>query len=408
MGRAWSTSGPRDRMTSSPGRACSPLPRLGCGTRNPSSTCPSSVPTVTSSTAGRIWSLAGGASARASFSPPRSCPGSARLLITWVTEEADSIWSDRADAFEELYEPVPWEGLTLVDALSAPPAALLNCVASREADVVIVDTVRECCGILSMRDDDAVRGAVSPWLRRLRDGRRTLIFVAQHRKAAGERGERVEGSVALPSMFDVVIELEAVEGHERRRRLTSRRRRSQVAPLVYEMDTEDRLVVIPDARSRSRVESEAAALAVVNASAEPISTAEVRRQMTPRPSPDTALRILGELAKNGRIRRDPPITEPAERRRVVWVPAAPDTLPLPQNFTSHTWEFAAAESSAADFASDAPSDASSTVAPPTAADPLADAVDRCSECGLVGWLKRAPGGFRCGACGALSQPEAAP
>ena len=34
------------------------------------------------------------------------------LLITWVTEEADSIWSDRADAFEELYEPVPWEGLT--------------------------------------------------------------------------------------------------------------------------------------------------------------------------------------------------------------------------------------------------------------------------------------------------------
>ena len=277
------------------------------------------------------------------------------LVVVWVTEEAESIWVDRADAADELYEPVPWERLILVDALSATPAALLNCVADiEEAAVVILDTVRECCQVPSMKDDDAVRGAVGPWLRRLRDGRRTVIAISQHRKAAGERGERVEGSVALPSMFDCVLELEAVPDQERRRRLTSRRRRAQVAPLLYEMDAEDRLVVVPDARSRSRLEAEASALAVIAASTEPLSTTEVRRRMSPRPSPDTALRVLTALAESGRISRDPPITEPAERRRVTWVPAAAEQESAAELLLP-TVEWASGRSSAADFAADAPS-----------------------------------------------------
>jgi hypothetical protein len=154
------------------------------------------------------------------------------LRIVWVTEEPDSIWADRADTFDEIYAPVPYDNLILIDATSATPMELLEKVATIESDVVIADTIREVCGIASMKDDDAVRSAVSPWLRRLRDGHRTLIFLTQHRKAAGEHGERVEGSVALPSQFDVVLELSAVEGHDHQRRLTVRRRRAQTAPLT--------------------------------------------------------------------------------------------------------------------------------------------------------------------------------
>jgi hypothetical protein len=270
--------------------------------------------------------------------------------VLWITEETDSIWADRADAADDLYGNVPWDRLVLMDAYSGTPASRLERAASTEADVIIVDTVREVCQITSMRDDDAVRAAVSPWLRMLRDGRRTLIFIAQHRKAAGERGERVEGSVALPSMMDVVLELDAVEGHERQRRLTVRRRRSQTAALLFAMDDEDRLVVVPDQRSRSRVESEAAALAVVSASDEPLTTAEVRRRMTPRPSPDTALRVLTDLAMAGRVLRDPPVTEAAHRRTVRWHSAASKQLPLPQNSTLLRGEFAAVDSSAVDSA----------------------------------------------------------
>jgi hypothetical protein len=242
-----------------------------------------------------------------------------RLRVLWITEEADSIWVDRADQIEETYPPVSWDGLRLVDAMSATPEALLDYAASAQADVLIVDTVREVCQITSMKDDDAVRSAVSPWLRRLRDGRRTLVFIAQHRKAAGERGERVEGSVALPSMMDVVLELEGVAGHDRQRRLTVRRRRAQTQPLTYEMDEDDRMVVIPDGRSRSRVEVEAAALTVVNASAEPMLTAEVRRRMVAKTSTDSVQRALKALAIEGRILRDPPIDRDAARRSVRWV-----------------------------------------------------------------------------------------
>jgi DNA repair protein RadA/Sms len=263
------------------------------------------------------------------------------LRILWITEEPDSLWADRADMVDEIYAPVPWERLTLVDAMSAAPEALLDTAVSIEADVVIADTIREVCGIESMRDDDAVRRAVSPWLRRLRNDQRTLIFLTQHRKAAGERGERVEGSVVLPSMMDVVLELEAVDGYERRRRLTVRRRRSQTAPLVYEMDADDRIVVIPDARSRNRVETEAAALFVINASSEPLTSLQIRRQMTPSQSRDTVRRALTALAETGRIVRDPPITEDAGRRTVTWAPVVLAQRNLAQNSIPHTWEFGA-------------------------------------------------------------------
>jgi DNA repair protein RadA/Sms len=268
------------------------------------------------------------------------------MRVVWVTEEPDSIWADRADTCDEIYAAVPWDNLILVDAMSATPMELLDKVASIESDVVIIDTIREVCGIGAMKNDDEIRSAVSPWVRRLRG--RTLIFIAQHRKSAGERGERVEGSVALPSMMDVVLELEAVDGHDRQRRLTVRRRRAQTAPLTVEMDEDDRIVVVPDARSRSRVETEAAVLFAVNAADGPLTTAEIRSGMTPKPSRDTVHRALIALAEAGTILRDPPIAEAARRRTVKWQSASAAQLDLPQNSIPPWVEFGAEDDVAED------------------------------------------------------------
>jgi Bifunctional DNA primase/polymerase, N-terminal len=270
----------------------------------------------------------------------------AGLRVVWLTEEPDSIWADRADTCDEIYAAVPWENLILIDAMSATPAELLDKAASIECDVVIVDTIREVCGIGAMKNDDEIRSAVSPWVRRLRG--RTLIFIAQHRKSAGERGERVEGSVALPSMMDVVLELEAVDGHDRQRRLTVRRRRAQTAPLTVEMDDDDRIVVVPDARSRGRVETEAAVLFAVNASTGPLTTGEVRSGMSPKPSRDTVHRALIALAEAGTILREPPIAEAARRRTVKWQSAAAAQLDLPQNSIPPYVEFGAEDGVAED------------------------------------------------------------
>ena len=241
------------------------------------------------------------------------------VKVLWITEEPDSLWADRADNLDELYEPVPWERLDLVDAMSASPKALLELAATSDAEVIVLDTLREVCRVASMKDDEAVRAAVSPWLRALRDGRRTLIFIHQHRKAGGEHGERIEGTVALPSMFDAVLELEAVAGHEQQRKLSVRRRGAHTRPLVYEMDPDDRLVVIPDGRARNRVEVEAAVLAVVDAASTPLTTAELRRRLAPPVPLETTRRTLIALAVAGRILRDPPITEDAKRRTVTWL-----------------------------------------------------------------------------------------
>ena len=252
------------------------------------------------------------------------------IKVMWITEEPDSLWADRADNIDEIYEPVKCDNLTLVDAMSASPKALLKVAASGDNDVLIIDTVREVCRVTSMKDDDAIRSAVSPWLRVLRDGRRTLIFVHQHRKAAGEHGERVEGHVALPSMFDVVLELEAVAGHEQQRKLSVRRRGSRTTPLLYEMDDDDRLVVIPDGRARNRIEVEAAVLSVVDAATTPLSTAELRRRMTPTPPLETTRRVLVALATARRILRDPAITEDAKGHAVTWLSAGAGQPTYPQ------------------------------------------------------------------------------
>lgn len=270
------------------------------------------------------------------------------LRVLWATEEPQTIWADRSYAFDDAYAAIPWDQLRLMDAMSAPPSELLEAVATdHNWDIFIGDTLQEVCGVTSMKDDDAVRAAVSPWLRRLRDPRRTLIFLVQHRKQEGESGHRVMGSVALPAMFDNVLELHAVEGQERQRRLTVRRRREQTPPLLLQMNDQDRIVVVPDGRQRSRVEAEKSAVAVVNSSTRPLSTSEVRQQIHHAPSRDTVQRALTAAATAGRILRDPPISDGAvERHKVKWLPITQKNLP--QNSYPLSGEFAAADFVAAD------------------------------------------------------------
>jgi hypothetical protein len=266
--------------------------------------------------------------------------------ILWISEEPDSVWADRAEMFDGIYEPVPWDNLKLVDALSWSPDELLAFAASFDSDIVIADTIREVCGIKSMKDDDAVHEAMGPWLRALRG--RTSIFNAQHRKAAGEDGERVMGTVTLPSKMDVVLELEKVKDQERQRKLTARRRRRAIPPLIVAMDDDDRIVVIPDGRTRSRVETETVVAALVNASGSALTTLEVRKLMSNAPSVDTVGRALLAAAKRGEIDRDPPVGEDAERRTPKWLRRASAAGKLPQDLHTRKCEISAADDVAAD------------------------------------------------------------
>lgn len=240
--------------------------------------------------------------------------------VLWITEEPDSVWADRAEEADEIYAPTPWERLTLVDALSADAPALLEDAATDTGwTILVADTIREVCGIASMKNDDEVVGAVTPWLRRLRDGNRTLIFLAQHRKMEGELGSRIAGTHALPAKFDIVMELDSVKDRDHLRKLSVRRRRESVPPITLSMDEEQRITVLPDGRSRTRVSLEQATVDAVAASPTPLTTAAVRTLLADlKPSRATLKRALYSLAEAGRIVRDPPLDQPAERLTVQW------------------------------------------------------------------------------------------
>jgi hypothetical protein len=238
------------------------------------------------------------------------------MRVLWLTEEPQTLWGDRARRSNEIYAAVPWENVLLVKARTSSPAQLLAFAQQWQGDVVIVDTIARCCGVQDLGDPAVVERALRPWVALAET--RTVILIAQHRKAPGQHGERVLGSVEFGATFDVVLEVERVDGAERRRKLTCERRGEPAPPLLYEMDEDGRILVVPDGRSRNRVDLERDVLTVVNASAEPMTTVEARRRLDPPPSRDTVLRALTTLAEGGLVLREPPLSESAAGRTVLW------------------------------------------------------------------------------------------
>lgn len=133
-------------------------------------------------------------------------------------------------------------------------------------------------------------------------------------------------------------------------------------------------------------------LTIVNAATDSLTTAEVARRMTPKPSRDTVLRALTTHAESGQILRDPPIGEAATRRTVTWRGKTVEQGNLPQDPHTHMGEISAADDIAAVTAS-----SDTQIGRPI--DILQET--RCPVCGCIGWLKPAPGGYLCKPCGTL-------
>jgi len=216
------------------------------------------------------------------------------------------------------------------------PAVVSDIDSSLESLDRVVRQIRAT--IRALRDPDDVTGLVD---RVHGEATRAHIALGFQPRLSLHPVVGLDGLVPLEVADDVVAVV--------REGLSNAARHACASSVGVEVEADDeRIVVIPDARSRSRVEFEAAALFAVNGSDGPLTTVDVRRLMTPTPSRDTVLRALTSLAENGRLLRDPPITEPAERRTVTWLSAAVLQPDLPQNSIPHTVEFAAADGLAAD------------------------------------------------------------
>lgn len=239
--------------------------------------------------------------------------------IVWLTEEPeDPVWRDRCLELVDMFgHEVPWEHLRMVDVYgSASPAALLAAAVDGLEDIVILDTVYAAIGCEDEDKTAIVRKAIRPWLAGVRAAGKTLIGLVHHRKAAGEHGERISGSHALPSQFDIVLEMAPDKEHENRRLLSGRARRVRVPNLVLEMDDDGVVSVL----SNSQAAGEGLDRLVIEAlgGAGWLTTALVIMRVKASCSPSTVKRTLTKLARQGHVLREPPIGEDAKRRTVKW------------------------------------------------------------------------------------------
>jgi AAA domain len=240
--------------------------------------------------------------------------------VLWLSEESERLWRERLRGLRAIFgKSAPWDQLQIEYTMGRNPKELLEVAAGSPARIVIADTLRHVAGVVDENDAGESRQKVSPWIGQCEARGQTFIAAAHHRKSpGGAGGERVAGSHVVVALFDVVLELnEAPE--KNRRKLTGRGRLREVPSVITELDADGRMVIIGDGRSVARAENDRRVLAAVRAASEPLTTTGVHGVLGPgAPSIDTVLRALTRLAVDGRIRRDPDITESTERGTPHW------------------------------------------------------------------------------------------
>lgn len=236
--------------------------------------------------------------------------------ILVLTEERDAIWRDRAQELSAIFgRAVKWDRIQIESTIGAVPTELLEVARRSPADVVILDTLRHCSGTQDENDAAEVRRTVAPWLQVLAG--RTVVALTHHRKQAGENGERVGGSVALPALFDVILELGRVPEHESRRKLTGTSRRHEVPEVVIERNDDGVMLVLGDGRSVKRRDLEQKILGVLATAGEMLTSRQIRESIGGH-NQMTVHRALVRLAESQGVQRFPDIAEDAVGHTVRW------------------------------------------------------------------------------------------
>lgn len=142
---------------------------------------------------------------------------------------------------------------------------------------------------------------LGPWISSLTgDQSKTLILTAHSRKAGGDHGQGVAGSFALTASVDVIVELN--HRAKGQRIVTVQGRNFSRGDFVYEMTEDGGLRVVGDAEFAS-IEAVKSQIAIVlRKTDDEMTTAAVRDELDPKPSPSQVTAALKALAEEGTIR----------------------------------------------------------------------------------------------------------
>lgn len=219
----------------------------------------------------------------------------AGLKIHWLSEEPNDIWAARLRRWG-------WaDGLLVTPALGAEPEALLAHARSVEADVLIVDTLRNLMQIDEV-DNQAIARTLAAWEAALAG--RTRIYVHHTRKGGGLHGEAVAGGFGFVAAVARVLELGYDPQVANRRRLKVYSRIETPPDLVYELSESGELAALGDPAALSRAELQRRLLEVLDG--EWRTVRELREALDPAPSEELIRQALKVLLEAGEVERDPP------------------------------------------------------------------------------------------------------
>jgi len=235
--------------------------------------------------------------------------------ILYLTEEPQSIWAARA---ARLRDKLDWSNFTLGLALGVDPAQLLEAVKTSDADLVIVDSIRNLLRPRDETDNSELARLINPWIVACREAGKTLILVHHTRKGGGDHGEGIAGGHALLGAVDIALEL-TYDKAESRRVLTSYARVIPGRQLAYELSPEGDLRALGSPAAVELRQLQARIQEVLDEAGDWLTTREVRAALgEPQPSDEQVRQALLGLARAGQIERDPDLSTEARGKVVRW------------------------------------------------------------------------------------------
>jgi hypothetical protein len=232
--------------------------------------------------------------------------------VLYITEEPRSIWKHRLGKF-------PAESrrrMKFVFGLGEKPDNLRKRMRYGGETIVIADTIRNL-GILHTdeKDNSMLASQINPWVADARAVNKTLILAHHIRKGDGEHGQGIAGGHALLGAVDIALELRPELG---RRVIQTYARLIQPLELMYEREPDGGMRALGSPKAVSLAEVRQRVLNVLDGD-DWLRTKQVRDALgDPKPVLSQVQDALKEEALAGTVDRDPPITEKAKGKTVLW------------------------------------------------------------------------------------------
>lgn len=225
--------------------------------------------------------------------------------VLYISEESEIIWIKRLQNLAGQLDHI-----FICCALGAPEYEIRKTISSFQAEIIIIDTVRNIVGLKDEKDNSEIARVLNPIIAAARRKGKTIIFLHHQRKGMGEYGDSVSGGHAFLGSVDLYLELSHDSKNKNRRVVKGSGRIVQIPDLFYEWDEKKRDICISGTLLDTSANSVQEKLLKGPVSETWKKQRDIEADIEPpTPSSEQVRQTLISLAQEGKIERQPSIEE---------------------------------------------------------------------------------------------------